>query len=446
MAAQLYARAPVFREEIDRCVALLEHDLPSIGELLLSPKAAGINDTAHAQPALFAVCWALARQWIAWGVQPAAMIGHSLGELVAASVAEVMVFLMPCALVTVRGRLMQAARPGSMLAVALGETRLRALLPANLSLAAVNGPQACVVAGPAQCTVDFAGRLGKDGVATATLATSHAFHSADMDEALCGNPRAHADAGVARAADPIRLKRQRQLDFGARGNESGLLGAPDAPTCALFRRTCHLAGGRSHGPAGSRARSGPLRLGAIPSRPYSARAGGKLYIAASEWRGFAACLEAIGTLWAAGITPRWAAVNTGPRRRVELPPYAFSIGATGSILLTPDAQTNPGRRRRGAAGAAFGDDARSGRLVSGDLVAAAVSAGVERLPPSPLLIFADDFALSAGVIAQAHGAVVVSASDAGGDAARRIDPADEPQWRRLIADLVASGRAPATIL
>src|SRR5205807_6292655 len=80
----------------------------------------------------------------------------------------------------------QATRPGAMLAVGLGESELAALLPATLSLAAVNGPRACVVAGPTASVEAFATRLGEDGVAVAKLATSHAFHSAAMDEALAG--------------------------------------------------------------------------------------------------------------------------------------------------------------------------------------------------------------------------------------------------------------------
>ena len=449
MARQLYARAPVFREEIDRCVALLEHDLPGIGELLLSPAATGIDDTAHAQPALFTMCWALARQWIAWGVQPAAMIGHSLGELVAASVAEIMSLPDALRLVTVRGRLMGAARPGSMLAVGLGETQLRALLPASLSLAAVNGPQACVVAGPAQHVDDFAAGLGKDGPATAKLATSHAFHSADMDDALAGI-RAHMRTVELHAPRIpfvsnvhgrwISAHEATDPDYWARQTRQPVRFSDGLATLQAGDRMALLEVGPGQILSGL-ARSHPARNPLTPVASSTSRQ--------ANGDDYAACLDAIGTLWAAGIAPRWTAVNTGPRRRVELPPYAFQHrrywvdlpdARRANDIAARVAEEPPGRRSEATRDPAGWFQTISWRRLS------PLARGV--LPPSPLLIFADDSALSESVIAQAHGAVVVRtpASDAGGDAALRIDPADEPQWRRLIADLVASGRAPATIL
>jgi phthiocerol/phenolphthiocerol synthesis type-I polyketide synthase E len=117
-------------------------------------------------------------------VRPAAMIGHSLGEYVAACLAGVLTLEDALTLVAWRGRLMQALPPGAMLAVALDESELTPLLGEGLSLAAVNGERACVVAGAEGLVEELAARLGAGGTACRRLQTSHAFHSRMMDAAL----------------------------------------------------------------------------------------------------------------------------------------------------------------------------------------------------------------------------------------------------------------------
>src|SRR5262249_19045834 len=143
-----------------------------------------LNQTWLAQPALFAVEYALAQLWMSWGVQPQAMIGHSLGEYVAATLAGVFSLEDALALVAARGHLMQQLPGGAMLAVYLPEQARRPLLSAQLDLAAVNGPAACVVAGPAEAVAELASRLAENGAETRPLHVSHAFHSAMMDAIL----------------------------------------------------------------------------------------------------------------------------------------------------------------------------------------------------------------------------------------------------------------------
>ncbi|MER6071756.1 amino acid adenylation domain-containing protein [Streptomyces sp. NPDC001817] len=190
MGLALYEREPVFRAEVDRAAEIL---LPVLGEdirsLLYSgeadPEAAQekIQRTEYAQPALFVVEYALAALWKSWGVHPAAMLGHSLGEFVAACLAGVMSYEDALRLVAVRGRLMQGAPAGAMAAVPLPADEVAPFLGAEVALAAVNGPRECVVSGPFEAVEAVERRLAERGVTTKRLRTSHAFHSRMMSGA-----------------------------------------------------------------------------------------------------------------------------------------------------------------------------------------------------------------------------------------------------------------------
>ncbi|MFI6901256.1 SDR family NAD(P)-dependent oxidoreductase [Nonomuraea sp. NPDC050394] len=191
MGAGLYDTQPVFAAAVDECATILRDELGLDLRTLLFPaeeekEAADerLRQTALTQPALFTVEWALARLWRSWGVEPAAMIGHSIGEYVAATVAGV--FSLPDALrlVAARGRLMQSMPPGAMLALRRDQEEVRGDLPDGLSIATVNGPGTCVVAGPGELIAAYAARLEENGVQHTALRTSHAFHSAMMDPIL----------------------------------------------------------------------------------------------------------------------------------------------------------------------------------------------------------------------------------------------------------------------
>ncbi|WP_412538157.1 SDR family NAD(P)-dependent oxidoreductase [Longispora sp. K20-0274] len=186
MGAQLYRTEPVFRRSVDECLGILGGDLGrELRALLLDGgDAARLNQTEVTQPALFVVEYSLAKLWASWGVTPAGMIGHSIGEYVAATVAGVFHLADALRLVAARGRLMQSMPSGSMLAVRLDEAELAARLPEGLSIATVNGPAACVVAGPTPLVEEFAARLDADGVGSKALRTSHAFHSPMMEPIL----------------------------------------------------------------------------------------------------------------------------------------------------------------------------------------------------------------------------------------------------------------------
>ncbi|MFE0154458.1 SDR family NAD(P)-dependent oxidoreductase [Nonomuraea sp. NPDC059007] len=174
MGRELYQTEEVFRDAVGECARLLGFDP-------LTHDAEALRRTELTQPALFTIEYALARLWRSWGVEPAAMIGHSIGEYVAATVAGV--FDLPGAirLVAARGRLMQSMPAGSMLAVRLDEHDVRPGLPDGLVIATVNGPGTCVVAGPESLVAEYRDRLTAQGVTSTALRTSHAFHSPMMD-------------------------------------------------------------------------------------------------------------------------------------------------------------------------------------------------------------------------------------------------------------------------
>ncbi|ARU63624.1 hypothetical protein CBW65_23360 [Tumebacillus avium] len=191
MGRGLYETEAVFKEEIDRAAQLLKPHLGLDLRDLFFPAEGNeeeaqalLNQTQYTQPSLFVFEYALAQLWLSRGVQPEAMIGHSIGEYVAATLAGVMSVDEALPLVAARGRLMQAMEPGSMLAIPLPEADVAAMLPSELSIAGVNGPKATVVAGPTAAIEQLEGELGQKELHFKRLDTSHAFHSAMMEPIL----------------------------------------------------------------------------------------------------------------------------------------------------------------------------------------------------------------------------------------------------------------------
>ncbi|HZX68207.1 MAG TPA: aminotransferase class III-fold pyridoxal phosphate-dependent enzyme, partial [Candidatus Elarobacter sp.] len=187
MGSELYARLPVFREAIDRCAEILAPHSGSDLRAQLYPAQLpdGSDDAARAttfaQPALFAIEYALARVWTSWGIAPAAMIGHSVGEFVAACVAGVMRLEDALALVHRRAALMSALPTGAMLTVRQSEAELAPYLNGTIQLAAANAPALSVVSGSLKAIAALETTLNERGIINRRLHTSHAFHSAMMD-------------------------------------------------------------------------------------------------------------------------------------------------------------------------------------------------------------------------------------------------------------------------
>jgi acyl transferase domain-containing protein len=190
MGSGLYDKQPRYREVIELCsdVACQESGIDL--SLVLKAEADGrarelLKETMVTQIALFAVELGLARMWMSKGVRPEAMIGHSLGEYVAACVAGVMSDEQGARLVARRGRLMQEARRGGMLAVGMCEREARLMLEregSSLQVGAVNGPSQCVLSGEMEEIAHMEELLERQGIGGKRLMTSHAFHSRHMEE------------------------------------------------------------------------------------------------------------------------------------------------------------------------------------------------------------------------------------------------------------------------
>ncbi len=190
MGRGLYETEPVFRSHVDACAERLTPHLGfDLRDALFPPggeeeaAAEKLRRTGLTQPALFTVEYALARLWMSWGVQPEAMIGHSIGETVAACLAGVFSLEDALAFVAARGGMMERLPSGAMLAVLLPEDEARAFVAEPLSLAVVS-PAQCVISGPHAAVEALEARLEAAGVVFTRLQTSHAFHSAMMEPML----------------------------------------------------------------------------------------------------------------------------------------------------------------------------------------------------------------------------------------------------------------------
>ena len=194
MAKQLYESEPLFARELDDALDQLQlhigTDLRSLIYGTGDDCQEQLNLTCHAQPALFAISYAMASWWMARGVQPSCVVGHSVGEFAAAVVAGIMTLSEAARLVAVRGRVMQELPRGSMLSINLGRDHALAVMPETLDLAAVNAPALSVLSGPTADIESFqrmteVSDFGLDiEIASSVLRTSHAFHSRMMDPAI----------------------------------------------------------------------------------------------------------------------------------------------------------------------------------------------------------------------------------------------------------------------
>ena len=323
MGRELYAAEPAFATALDECTQILRDELGfDLRERLFADDAEALRATGLTQPAIFAMEYALARLWMSYGVTPAAMIGHSVGEFVAAVIAGVMSLADGARLVTRRGRLMQALPAGSMLSVRMDTMQLMARLPAALSLAAENAPNACVVSGETPLVQAFQAELEQAGIACRMLHTSHAFHSFMMDPAL---------ASFRQAVEQIALSPPRMPI--ASTSTGGMLSDGEATSVDYW--TQHLRGTVQFSsalqslladPQHAFLEVGPRTTLSLLARQH-AQSRGRMVLASladmpSNER--AAWLDAVGQLWSCGVDVAVDRLDRRQRKhRVRLPTYPF---------------------------------------------------------------------------------------------------------------------------
>jgi amino acid adenylation domain-containing protein len=332
MARELYRSEPVFRRALDECAEILRPYLDSDLRTLLYPAEDATDDvkrrvteTIVAQPAIFSIEYALAKLWMSWGIQPHAMLGHSVGEFVAACLAGVFSLEDALLVVAARGRMMQGIPAGGMLSVRMADAEVRKRLPAALSLAAVNSPSLCVVAGPFDALEQFQQELGREAIVCRRLITSHAFHSAMMDAVI---------APLEEVISRVRLNAPRIPYL------SGVTGKwitdDEATNPKYWAR--HAREPVQFSAAIKELRSdphavlvevGPGNVLATLARQQSGFPTGQV-IVSSLSDGFSgegdglSLTNALGTLWLAGVQPSWPALYPEEgRRRVSLPTYPF---------------------------------------------------------------------------------------------------------------------------
>ncbi len=191
MGKELYEQAPVFRAALDECEEILEElGVNSILEIIYPEggETSPLDQTAYTQPAIFVIEYALAKLWESWGIKPDVVMGHSVGEYIAATVAGIFSLEDGLKLIAARGRLMQQLPAGGeMVAVMASEAKVKKLLrpyAEKVAIAAINGPKSVVISGEATAVREIVSSLESEKIKTKQLQVSHAFHSPLMEPML----------------------------------------------------------------------------------------------------------------------------------------------------------------------------------------------------------------------------------------------------------------------
>jgi acyl transferase domain-containing protein len=365
MGRQLYETQPTFRKVLERCDDLLRPELPQplLSVLYPPPHLAvearrTLDQTAFAQPALFALEYALAALWRAWGIEPSAVMGHSVGEYVAACVAGMFSLEEGLRLVAARGRLMQALpQGGAMAALFTGEAEAREAIAAHgdaVALAADNGPLNTVISGPATSIQAIREALQRRGIGSVSLNVSHAFHSPLVEPMLADFER------IAEGIDhaPPRIPLIRNLDGQrAQGRLDAAYWRRHARSTVRFRdsiETLASQGFRHFLEIGPKA-----VLTGMARRCVSDEAAWLTSLTGQEdnWRPM---LQSLAELYAQGWAINWEGFDKGYSRRVvALPTYPFqrqrywvSPSVRGpapeveGVRRDPDTKRLPGARLR----------------------------------------------------------------------------------------------------
>ena len=330
MGQALYQSSALFRDQVDKALAAFAQvaaiDLRGVlFPLTRSDDATTpINNTEYAQPALFVIEYALARTWIDLGLEPRAMIGHSVGEFVAACLAGVMSLEDAIRLVAERGRMMQALPAGAMVAVRLPEDRLMEWVSGEICVAAINAPGLGVLAGPLAAISELERQFESKKIIYRRLRTSHAFHSSMMEPAV--EPFAALVRRVTLRPPTIPFISSVSGQW-IRDEEAV---APEYWARHLRAPVRFADGiGELRKPDWVLLEVGPGNTLATLARQHPGEHPAQLIQTSFPERGAGgkredSILEALGQLWTRGATPQWSRLYADDeRRRVALPPYPF---------------------------------------------------------------------------------------------------------------------------
>jgi amino acid adenylation domain-containing protein len=330
MGAELYRTEKSFRADVDRCAELLKPVLQTDIRTVMFPAAGAEKDaeqllvqTRFTQPALFVIEYALAKLWMSWGIKPAAMIGHSVGEYVAGCLAGVFSVEDALTLIARRAELVQAQPGGTMLAIRLPEPEVLPLLNAQLAIAAINSPNLCVVSGPYDAIAELERELALKKIAARRLNTSHAFHSPMMEPVLApftellrkvkfGEPQIPYVSNV--TAQWITSAEAKNPEYWA-GHVRQTVRFADG-VAELMKDSKHIL-----------LEVGPGQTLSTLSRQHPAKGAEQTVLASLPLAGDQephGLLDALGRLWMTGVSIDWQAFYADEhRRRVSLPTYPF---------------------------------------------------------------------------------------------------------------------------
>ncbi|OBK66680.1 type I polyketide synthase [Mycobacterium sp. 1165178.9] len=323
MGRQLYGRFDVFARAFDEAAAAVDAHLRlPLREVMWGTDPELLRSTEFAQPALFVLGIALAALWQSLGVVPDVVMGHSVGEIAAACVAGVLSLADAARMVAARGRLMAGLPAGGvMVAVGAGEAEVAGLLNDEVSIAAVNGPNAVVLSGGQTPVEALADRLAREGRRVHRLAVSHAFHSPLMQPMV-------ADFSAAVAGIEVGAPR-----IGLVSNVTGRLagagyGSPQYWAEHVGQPVRFFEGVRAAEAAGAElfVELGPgTSLTAAVDQSVSGERAISVPTMAKDRPETESLLGAVGQLFTRGLNLNWAGLFAGlDVRRVELPTYGFA--------------------------------------------------------------------------------------------------------------------------
>ncbi len=329
MGKELYEKEKLFRTEVDQCFKLIEKDSgKDFSAVWFADNSELLDTTAHTQPALFVVEYALARLMMSWGISPDYMIGHSIGEYVAACISGVFTLEDALKVVVKRGELMQQMAAGDMLSVSATPEELSGYLEkyGDVSLATVNSSALSVVSGGSDQIAELKQELDSNGILNKVLNTSHAFHSAMMDDML--EDFQSFVSGIKRSSVTLPFI-------------SNLTGKPisdDEATSPQYwtdhlRQTVQFAGGVEYlmdqeeellfveiGPG----RGLSSFVGAHEAKKEGHQVVNLLRKTKGGEESLRQVLDGLGKLWTKGIKPDWKSFYSEEQRsKVSLPTYSF---------------------------------------------------------------------------------------------------------------------------